>query len=278
MLGHVVCRYFEKLPNYDVLDASFPAKFRKNSEVLDATDTNRLRWFLESFRPDIVINCIGLLIRGSKENPSNAIFINAFLPHFLSEVIHSWDGKLVQISTDCVFSGLKGNYTESDLKDANDIYGSSKSLGEVVNDKDITLRTSIIGPELNKNGEGLFQWFMNQKGYVNGFSRVYWSGLTTLELAMNIEAAINQEVTGLINLHAKQKISKLDLLNTIHSVFGFPDVSIIPYDKKIEDKSLVSERTDFVFCKKGYQEMLTELADFMNENSDLYRALIKPIE
>ncbi len=276
MLGHVVCRYFEGLGKYEVIDASFPNEFRKGSKILDVTDAARLKEYLETIRPDILINCIGLLIRGSQDEPANAIYINAWLPHFLSKIIHAWNGKLVHISTDCVFSGSKGSYTEIDEKDAKDIYGRSKALGEVENDKDLTIRTSIIGPELKKKGEGLFHWFMNQAGNVNGYTRVYWSGLTTLELAKVIDAAIVQNLSGLVNVSAMQKISKYELLTLIHRTFSFPDVTIIPFDQKMEDKSLVSVRTDFTYAKKDYPEMIQELFAFMRKNGEYYPGYLSP--
>lgn len=270
MLGHVVCKYFEELNSYQVFDASYPYKFRSESNILDVLDNNKLIEFLVKISPDIVINCIGVLIKGSSTDPANAIYINSYFPHFLSKVIKKWGGKLIHISTDCVFSGAKGEYSESDLKDADDTYGRSKSLGEVNNDYDLTLRTSIIGPELNMNGEGLFHWFMNQNGNIYGFTRVLWTGVTTLELARAIHSAIDQNLTGLINLPAKQKISKYNLLVKIKEIFNFPNVQIIPSDKKNEDKSLISVRTDFDFKVKEYPEMLLDLFHFMNVNAELY--------
>jgi len=270
MLGHVVCKYLEGLNSYQIFDASYPFKFRSKSNILDVLDKIKLIEFLETISPDIVINCIGVLIKGSAIDPANAIYINSYFPHFLSKVIKKWNGKLIHISTDCVFSGAKGDYSESDLKDADDNYGRSKSLGEVNNDYDLTLRTSIIGPELNMNGEGLFHWFMNQNGDIYGFTRVLWTGITTLELARVIQSAIDQNLTGLINIPAKQKISKYDLLVKIKEIFNFPNVLIIPSDEKTEDKSLISVRTDFDFKVKEYSEMLHDLYHFMNVNAELY--------
>ena len=122
-------------------------------------------WDLYAFyiKPDYVINCVGVLIKGSKESIENAIYINAYFPHMLERILHNTTGKLIHISTDCVFSGEKGQYADNDPKDALDTYGMTKNLGEVVNTKDITLRTSIIGPELKNNGEGLFHWIYSQK-------------------------------------------------------------------------------------------------------------------
>lgn len=271
MLGHVVCKYFEGLNSFHIFDASYPFKFRNESEIINVFDNNELIKFLEKISPDIVINCIGILIKGSSSDPANAIYLNSYFPHFLSKVIKKWNGKLIHISTDCVFSGEKGNYSENDFKDADDNYGRSKSLGEVNNQYDLTLRTSIIGPEINKNGEGLFNWFMNQKDNSYGFKRVFWTGVTTLELAKVIHAAIEQNLTGLINIPAKQKISKYNLLLKIKEIFNHPNVLIIPSEEKVEDKSLISIRNDFDFNIKEYPEMLFDMFNFMKANAELYK-------
>ena len=107
--------------------------------------------------PEIIINCVGILIKGSREHPDNAILINAYFPHLLKRLSDEVGAKLIHISTDCVFSGKKGNYTEDDFRDADDVYGRSKALGEIINDKDLTIRTSIIGPELKENLLNLFK-------------------------------------------------------------------------------------------------------------------------
>lgn len=277
MLGHVVCKYFDGLNNYQIIDASYPFKFRNESTILNVLDNDKLIEFLEKTSPEIVINCIGILIKGSTTDPANAIYINSYLPHLISKVIKKWNGKLIHISTDCVFSGTKGNYSESDFKDADDIYGRSKSLGEINNESDLTIRTSIIGPELKKNGEGLFHWFMNQKIQINGFTEVYWTGVTTFELARAIHASIEQNLTGLINISAKQKISKYNLLLEIKEIFDFPNIIITPSNEKVEDKSIISLRTDFDFEVKGYTEMLRDLFHYMTINDKLYKHYFKNI-
>ena len=270
MLGHVVCKYLEELNHYQIFDASFRNKFRRESNLINILDKDKLTDLIEKISPDIVINCIGVLIRGSNTDTANAIYINSYFPHFLSNLIKKKNGRLIHVSTDCVFSGAKGDYSELDLSDAVDIYGKTKSLGEVNNKNDLTFRTSIIGPELKMEGEGLFHWLMKQRDSVNGFTKVFWSGVTTLELARIIHAAIEQNLTGLINISAKQKISKYDLLKKITNIYTFPNIKIVASDDKIVDKSLISVRNDFNFKLKGYDEMLLELHDFMNLNNELY--------
>ena len=223
-------------------------------------------------RPDIILNCIGVLIKGSKEHPDNAILINAWFPHLLKKLSDEVGAKLIHISTDCVFSGKKGNYTETDFRDADDVYGRSKSLGEIINNKDLTLRTSIIGPELKENGEGLFHWFMRQHGQVNGFNTAIWGGVTTLELAKAIDVAITQGTTGLVQLSNGTGISKYDLLHLFRKIWNKQDIEILPFDGNGIDKSIAkSEKFDYVV--PGYEEMLREQYDWMWGKRELYRTL-----
>ena len=177
--------------------------------------------------------------------------------------------KLIHISTDCVFSGKKGNYTEGDFRDADDIYGRSKALGEIINDKDLTIRTSIIGPELKVHGEGLFHWFMYQTGKVNGFKTAIWGGVTTLELPKAIDTAIIQDNTGLIQLSNGIGISKYDLLSLFKRIWHRNDIDILPVDKNGVNKSIAkSER--FTYEVPGYEDMLLEQYEWMKNNKSLY--------
>ncbi|MCG3055850.1 sugar nucleotide-binding protein, partial [Escherichia coli] len=137
-----------------------------------------------------------------------------------------YQGKLIHISTDCVFLGDKGNYTESDAPDGTSIYAQSKQLGEIISDKHLTVRTSIIGPELKTDGIGLFLWFMKQTGKIKGYKRALWNRVTTIELAKAIEVFIQQDVTGLYHLATEPKISKFDLLQLMKEVFQKDDVTI----------------------------------------------------
>ena len=197
MLGHIVYQYLKNTNKYFIFDTSFPERLTEASLLLDVTNKDNLFIALKTINPDIIINCIGVLIKSSNENPSNAIYLNSYFPNQLARYTRENSCKLIHISTDCVFSGLKGNYLEQDFRDSDSIYGRSKSLGEIINAHDLTIRTSIIGPELIRNGEGLFNWFMSQKGDISGYSNVFWSGVTTLELAKCIEKSIDLDITGL---------------------------------------------------------------------------------
>ena len=220
MLGHVVYLFLKSLNKYNIVDLTFRTKLTKDSVALNVRNEKYFKEFIKKENPDIIINCIGVLINGSKSDISNAIYINSFLPHFISAIAREISSKLIHISTDCVFSGKLGGYNENDICDAQDIYGRSKALGEVVNNIDLTLRTSIIGFEIKQNGEGLIDWYMNQNESIYGYSKVFWGGVTTLELAKNIHYAIDRDLKGLIHVTNQESISKYDLINLFNKYFS----------------------------------------------------------
>lgn len=275
MLGHMVYTYLNSLSRYDIVDASYPFKLHPKSRLLDVTDKNALETFIKTEQPDVLVNCIGALIKGSKNNPANAIFLNSYLPHFLVSILRKNKGRLIHISTDCVFSGKKGRYVETDFRDADDVYGRSKALGEIINDIDVTLRTSIIGPELKQEGEGLFHWFMQQSGTVKGFTQALWSGVTTLELAKVVGKVIEQNTTGLIHITNGRPIAKFNLLQEIQTVFNRSDIIIEKDAGVVTDKSLVSVRNDLKYNVASYTTMIEEMKSFMAENKFLYQSLYK---
>lgn len=193
-------------------------------------------------RPDIVINCIGLIKQLADANdPLLAIPINALLPHRLARLCDLSGSRLVHISTDCVFSGNKGGYTEDDPSDAKDLYGKSKFLGEVVYPHTITLRTSIIGHEL-QSAHGLVDWFLSQQQQCKGFTKAIFSGLPTVVLARIIRDVVipRPELSGLYHVAARP-ISKYDLLRLVAEVYG-KSIEIIPDDSLVIDRSLNAGR------------------------------------
>jgi dTDP-4-dehydrorhamnose reductase len=238
--------------------------------LLDVTKSTLLADYLFHEQPDVIINCIGVLIKGSKADPGNAIYINSYLPHFLSNEVKKYGSKLIHVSTDCVFTGDKGWYSELDVPDATDTYGRSKALGELVNDRDLTLRTSIVGPELKENGEGLFDWFMKSKGEVKGYSNVYWGGVTTLALAKVMEQCIDENISGLQHVTNGTRISKYDLLDCFKYIWNKTDVEILPDGKEKKDSSLITTRMAPLYFGFSYQQMLEDLHYWMMEHSDLY--------
>jgi len=269
MAGHVAYYYLNSTDKYEIINVVFRERLTDDSIILNITDKFATERLVREIQPDIVLNCIGVLIKGSQLYPDNAIYINAYVPHLLERLCAELHLKLIHISTDCVFSGKKGNYAESDVRDADDVYGKSKGLGEIINNKDLTIRTSIIGPELKEQGEGLFHWFMQQKGEINGYTKAYWSGVTTLELAKAIDIAIDQNISGLVHLTNGEKITKYELLCLFKNIWKKDGIIVKPYIGKIVDKSLIkSER--FRYNVPSYEEMLHAQLEFMTSHDCLY--------
>ena len=270
MAGHVIYYYLRSTGKYDISNVVYRTPLTEDSIVVDVTNRDAVVDVVHRVDPEIIINCVGILIKGSREHPDNAILINAYFPHLLKRLSDEVGAKLIHISTDCVFSGKKGNYTEDDFRDADDVYGRSKALGEIINDKDLTIRTSIIGPELKENGEGLFHWFMHQCGEINGFRTAIWGGVTTLELAKAIDFSLDNGIVGLIHLSNGVGISKFDLLNLFKEIWG-KDTVIKPYDGNEVDKSIEkSLRLDYEV--PSYRQMLVEQFEMMKSYSNLYSA------
>ena len=270
MAGHVVYYYLQSTGKYDISNVVYRTPLTEDSIIVDVTNRDAVADVVHRVHPEIIINCVGILIKGSREHPDNAILINAYFPHLLKRLSDEVGAKLIHISTDCVFSGKRGNYTEDDFRDADDVYGRSKALGEIINDKDLTIRTSIIGPELKENGEGLFHWFMHQCGEINGFRTAIWGGVTTLELAKAIDFSLDNGIVGLIHLSNGVGISKFDLLNLFKEIWGKDNV-IKPYDGNEVDKSIEkSLRLDYEV--PSYRQMLVEQFEMMKSYSNLYSA------
>jgi dTDP-4-dehydrorhamnose reductase len=202
---------------------------------VDADDPDSLSGFLAQARPAVVINCVGV------NDPLSALPINAMLPHRLARLCALSGARLIHVSTDCVFSGLKGDYRESDPVDVQDVYGLSKYLGEVNYPNAITLRTSIIGPEL-ASANGLVEWFLSRTGSVKGYRRAIFSGLTTDELTNVIVAHVlpNATLHGLYHV-SMPAICKFDLLHLVKDQYD-RSITIEPYDDVKIDRSLNSER------------------------------------
>ena len=264
MLGHVLLNKLNENKAFEVYDITRNKEERINNFDCDVTNFNSLFEIIKEIKPKYIINCIGVLIKGSIQDPSNAILINALLPHKLAQFSNSINAKFIHISTDCVFDGSKGSYIETDSKTAQDTYGLSKSLGEIIDDKNLTLRTSIIGPELKNNGEGLFSWFINQKGEVNGFTESIWGGVTTLKLAEVIIKSINENYTGLVHVTNGKPISKFDLLSLIKDKFELNNIDLKKVLGKKSDKSL-NTKYDY-FNVPSYEHMITDMHKYYLEN------------
>jgi len=271
MAGHVIMLYLKNLRIYDVWGLARNIKTENNVVNLDVFDVKKLENLIIKEKFQVVINCIGLLNKNAEENPQLAIWINSYLPHLLASFGKKYNFKLIHISTDCVFSGNEGGYNENSFKNGIGFYAQSKALGEIVNSRDLTFRTSIIGPELKNKGIGLFHWFMNQDKEVSGFSNAYWTGVTTVELSEAINQSIQQNLTGLYHLVNNQKISKYELINLFNENFKQGKIKVIKNIKYSVDKSLVNSRKDFNYLVPSYVQMIKNMKKWILDYNDDYK-------
>lgn len=269
MAGHVVALYLEE-NGYEVYRTSRSEQNTDNRIAIDVTNFCKLADWLDAIQPDVIVNCIGLLQKSCEQCPDLAVSINSYLPHWLEQKYIHKTTKIIHLSTDCVFSGNVGGYRENDLPDGRTMYDRSKSLGEIINGKDLTFRMSIIGPDIDKAGTGLFHWFMQQHGNIYGYSKAIWNGVTTVELARAIDAAIKQNITGLYHLVTPKPIDKCSLLNLFKDEFECDTVSIEPVDGLVVNKSLINTRTDFDFMVKTYKEQIKDLHRWIVKHKALY--------
>lgn len=273
MLGNAVLRLFSQSEGYAVMGSArsasvlrnFPAAMRDSVLCgVDVENMDNLTRLFSVARPDVVINCIGLVKQLVEANDPLAILpINSLLPHRLARLCDVAGVRLVHMSTDCVFSGTKGMYTETDTSDANDLYGRSKYLGEVDYAHAITLRTSIIGHELD-GARSLVGWFLAQQGSVKGYKRAIFSGLPTVEIARVIRDHVipHPELHGLYHLSA-DPINKFDLLTLVAKTYC--KVININADHQLAiDRSLDSTRFRQAtgFTPKTWPELLRTMREF----------------
>lgn len=251
MLGSTLFQVFSRDPHLDTFGSIREASAMRHfaPELHDAMIPNIYlegeSGLLTAFaiaKPDVVINCIGIIKQLPNANDHlESLAINSTLPHRLAKYCDATGAKLVHFSTDCVFSGKQGLYKEEDSPDAYDLYGRTKLLGEVSYKNSITLRTSIIGHELNRS-KSLADWFLSQSGEVKGFTKAVFSGLPTIEVARVVKEHVipNPELSGLYHLSV-DPINKYDLLNLVAQTYG-KSIKIIPDDKLVIDRSLNSDR------------------------------------
>jgi dTDP-4-dehydrorhamnose reductase len=275
MAGHTITLYFKER-GYDVTAYSVqPFLYCKNI-IGNAFETDKFKTMLTDGNYDAIINCIGILNFSAEENRSEAVYLNSYLPHLIADTLKGTKTKLIHMSTDCVFAGNTGPYTEISFRDGTTFYDRTKALGEVNDNKNLTFRNSIIGPDMNPAGIGLFNWFMHQKGTINGFTCALWTGVTTLTLAKAMEQAIKENLTGLYNLVNGESISKYELLNLFNQHFRNNTLTIVPSDKLQLDKTLLSARAnDFSFNVPSYEKMIIEMKEWVNQHAILYPHYMK---
>ncbi|MDQ5984371.1 MAG: hypothetical protein CSYNP_00066 [Syntrophus sp. SKADARSKE-3] len=283
MLGHTLFNILSSDDTLDVyatartsdgLDLWFSPDLVKKVRIgVDADNFDTVIRALASIRPDVVINCIGLIKQlPMAGDPLSAITINSLLPHRISLICRTAGARMIHISTDCVFDGLKGNYKETDPSNAVDLYGRSKFLGEVAYPHCVTLRSSIIGHEL-KGRLGLVEWFLAQEGKANGFTKAIYSGFPTVEFARIMMQYVlpNSDLQGVYHV-SSSPISKYDLLKLVAARYK-KDIEITPYEDFYQDRSLDSS---CFRAATGYEPpSWTELVERMYNHYISYKSLKK---
>ena len=271
MIGHQVYKFLESSDKYEMFNISYRKKLNKESILCDITDQDKFINIVKSISPDFIINCIGILIEGANLDIKKAIFINAYFPHKLMSVADELKSKLIHISTDCVFSGKKKTpYIENDFKDGKGTYAKSKGLGEIFNENHLTLRTSVIGPELKTNGEELFHWFMSQSGEINGYKNSIWSGVTTLVLAKTVGWAIENNITGLYHVTNNKSIDKFSLLCLIKKNTK-KNIKIHKFINNACNKSFIDTREEINFTIPTYNEMVKFMIEDILKDQTKYQ-------
>jgi dTDP-4-dehydrorhamnose reductase len=271
MLGHQLCLQFRdryetwatvrKLNQADGLHHLLPSE--RLLEGVDAFQIQSVIAALAQVKPDVIINCIGIIKQlQSARNPIISLTVNALFPHHLYQLAQVSGARLIHFSTDCIFSGRKGMYTEDDISDAEDLYGRTKFLGELAGDGALTIRSSIIGRELSTRS-GLVEWFLsNEGGKVRGFRKAIYSGFTTPVMAEIISNLLEHhpQLSGVYQI-SSEPINKYELLLLARDAFG-ANITIEPDDDFVIDRSLDSSRfrAETGFTPPSWEKMIDDLA------------------
>lgn len=270
MAGHIISIYLKE-QGHDVIGFAREKSRFVETVVGDVLDFEYLKNTVLNGRFDTVINCVGLLNQFAENDHAKAVLLNGYLPHYLAQITKNTDIQIIQMSTDCVFSGKTGRYTEDAIPDGNLFYDKSKAIGELDDNKNITLRNSIVGPDIKEKGIGLLNWFLKQSGTVNGFTGAIWTGQTTLQLAKTMEVAAKTRAFGLYNTVPDESINKYELLQLFNKYIRREPITVLPLDKFVADKSLVRTKFDgFDYIIPGYETMVKELGDWMRNHKELY--------
>lgn len=253
MVGHVMAMFFYE-HGHEVIGFENICNFSALEEVISKNDF------------DAVINCSAVINQDADADHVTAVKVNSLLPHFLAEITAETKTVVVHRSTDCIFSGKKGHYTLDDWPDANSFYARSKALGEIVNCKDITIRTSLIGPETDSTGIGLFNWFYYQKE-VKGYVNAIWTGVTTIEFAREVEWLLKEKKNGLLQLVPNYSISKYDLLLLFEKYYP-SNRKIERFENPLVDKSLVQISEGMTI--PGYETMIADMREWTDNHQSIY--------
>ena len=270
MAGHLISLYFKE-KGHDVVGFARKQSLLLDQTILgDAANTSLVYEIVKEGNFDAVINCVGILNQQAEQQKSMAVLLNGFLPHLLADITAQTKTRIIHMSTDCVFAGNDGPYFEDSIPNGTTFYDRSKAMGEINNDKDLTFRNSVVGPDIKQSGIGLFNWFMNQQGEVGGYTGAIWTGVTSYTLEKAMEAALEQNLTGLYNLVNNQNINKYELLGLFNKYFRNSEVTIKQNNKLQLDKTLFSNRNDFEFKVPSYEQQIIEMREWVETHKSLY--------
>lgn len=270
MAGHIISLYLNE-QGYKVIGFARRKSPFVSTIIGDALNEDAIENAINADRFDAVINAIGILNQYADKNHCAAVYLNSYLPHFLAKITADSPTQVIHMSTDCVFSGKKGHYTESSIPDGLSFYDRTKALGELNDSKNITLRNSIVGPDIKTTGIGLLNWFMQQPGpVINGYTGAIWTGQTTLQLAKTIEFVAKERAYGLVNAVPQTSISKYELLCLFNRYFRNNELTINPTTGPSLDKSLIRTNYDLNYEIPDYETMIAELSKWMNDHKRIY--------
>lgn len=270
MAGHLITLYLHE-KGYNVTALS-TTKFEYVKNIIcDVMDETAFSNVLIEGEYDVIINCIGILNQSAEDNKDKAVYLNSYLPHKVCKIIEQTKTKYIHMSTDCVFSGESDFYIENSFKDGKTFYDRTKALGEIDDSKNLTFRNSIIGPDMNENGIGLFNWFMKQNSQINGFDGVKWTGVTTLTLAKAMDRAIIEDLTGIYNLVNNNTITKYEMLMQFNVLSNKKLDIIRKSDLKISKILKNTRQSEFSFVVPSYENMIIEMFEWINNHKNLYK-------
>lgn len=265
VVGHAVSLYFKEA-GHEVLNCDNLCNPTCESTYYDE---KLLRKIVVEQQPDAIINCTAIVNQAAEENKAEATYLNAYLPHLLEKITEGTKTVVVHRSTDCIFSGLKGQYTLEDWPDAKSFYARTKAIGELDNEKDITIRVSLIGPAQDADDGSLLNWFLQQHGEVKGFANAIWTGLTTIEYAKTIESLLKQKAHGVFQAAPGSSISKYELIKLFEKYFP-GNRTIVRVDNNRVDKSLIPYWGKYVINIKDYEDQIIEMKEWIECHRFLY--------
>ena len=270
MAGHTISIYLKERGHRVVGFSRRGVPFLDEQVVGDARDEALLGEAIGEGEFDVVVNCVGVLNRHAERDPEGAAYLNGELPHVLARICDGTPTRVFHMSTDCVFAGNTGPYTEDSAPDGATVYDRTKAAGELRDRKNLTFRNSIVGPDIDPAGIGLLNWFMAQEGPVRGYTGAIWTGLTTLELAKAMEHEASERAFGLVNMVPDGSISKYDLLRLFNELLRGGSVEIVPDGSVSLDKTLVRTNLAPTYIPRSYPDQVGEMAGWIRTHRELY--------